>query len=43
LASYTDTITERTAATLDQIEEVVLRIDNDRAGLLVRGVKYGLA
>jgi hypothetical protein len=43
LASYADTIAERAPATLDQIKEVVLRIDNDRAGLLVRRIKDGLA
>ena len=43
LASYTDTITERAPATLDQIKEVVLRIDNDRAGRFVRGVNDGRA
>jgi len=43
LASDTDTITERAPATLDQIKEVVLRIDNNRAGGFVRGVNDGRA
>jgi hypothetical protein len=43
LTSYADTIAERAPATLDQIKKVVLRIDNDRAGLLVCRVKDGRA
>ena len=43
LASDADAIAERPPATLDQIKEVILRIDNDRAGLLVARVKDGRA
>jgi hypothetical protein len=43
LASYADAIAESPPAALDQIKEVVLRIDNDRPGLLVGRVKDGRA
>ena len=43
LASDADAIAERPPATLDQIKEVILRIDNDRAGLLLRRIKDGRA
>jgi hypothetical protein len=43
LASYADAIAERAPATLDQIKEVILRIDNDRPGLLLRRIKDGRA
>src|ERR1035437_1105332 len=43
LAPYADAIAERQPATLDKIKEVILRIDNDRAGLLLRCIRDGLA
>ena len=43
LTPYADAIAERPPATLDKIKEVILRVDNDRARLLLRGVKGGLA
>ena len=43
LASHAYTIAERPPAFLDKIKEVILRIDNDRTGLLPRGVKDRLA
>ena len=43
LASDADAIAERPPATLDQIKEVILRIDNDRAGLLLGRIKDGRA
>ena len=38
LASNTDTVSERASITLDEVKEVILRVDNNRAGRLVRRI-----
>src|SRR5262249_57574826 len=43
LAADADAVAHRPAAALDQIEEMVRRIDHDRAWRLVAGVRHGLA
>jgi hypothetical protein len=40
LAPHADAIAERPSSILDKIKEVILRIDNDRAGLLLRWVRF---